>query len=153
MRTFLLLIVGIYGIRNYEDQEKMKMECPITDMSEGEMNKTVCALIVLFMGISTLVFAKTEKTINERNEYGGKMLMVTYLPGDKEYTNGFTKIITYFDSNGKIVKESRYDSRGCLSSASLISNQVGCWEFLALPLCFSVLFLTCLPCSLFQPRV
>ncbi|MBA4391793.1 MAG: hypothetical protein C0399_12780 [Syntrophus sp. (in: bacteria)] len=76
------------------------------------MKKILCALIVLFMGISTLVFAKTEKTINEKNEYGGKTLMVTYSPGDEEYKHGKSKDISYFDSNGKIEKESCYDTNG-----------------------------------------
>ena len=71
----------------------------------GEMKKILCALIVLLMAISTLVFAETRKRINERNEYGGVTEMVTYSPGDKEYQkDGMSKNIIYFGSNKKVVK-------------------------------------------------
>jgi hypothetical protein len=65
---------------------------------------------VLFVGISTLVFAKTEKMMNETNEYNGKTLVVTYSPGDREYKQGKSRSISYFDSKGRIVKEESFST-------------------------------------------
>jgi hypothetical protein len=93
-------------------------------MTGGKMNKTVCAFIVLFMGISTLVFAKTEKTINEKNEYGGKTLMITYSLGDKEYKYGKSKDILYSDSNGKIVKEESFSTDEFARQSGMLKSVV-----------------------------
>ena len=68
------------------------------------MKQLLCVLIVLFVGMPTFVCAKTSMTVSQRNEYGGKTLMVTYSPGDEEYKNGISKDTTYFDGKGKKVK-------------------------------------------------
>jgi hypothetical protein len=93
-------------------------------MTGGKMNRTICAFIALFMGISTLVFARTEKTINEKNEYGGKTLMVTYAPGDEEYKYGKSKDISYSDSKGKTVKEESFSTDEFARQSGMIKTVV-----------------------------
>ncbi|MBA4418801.1 MAG: hypothetical protein C0392_12965 [Syntrophus sp. (in: bacteria)] len=68
------------------------------------MKRLICVLCMLFVGVSTYVFAETMKTISEKNEYGGETIMLTYSPGDGEYKKGTAKDITYLNGNKKQMK-------------------------------------------------
>jgi len=68
------------------------------------MKKLICLLCILFIVISTYLFAETKQVINSKNEFNGKTIMLIFSSGDNSYKNGIAKTIAYYDSKEKLVK-------------------------------------------------
>jgi len=68
------------------------------------MKKLICVSCLLFIGISTYLFAETKQVINSKNEFGGKTIMLIFSSGDNAYKEGIAKTIAYYDSKEKLVK-------------------------------------------------
>jgi hypothetical protein len=75
-------------------------------IEERTMKKGSIFFSVLFLSVVTLspAWAKHEKTIEGRNEYGGKTEETTYSKGDDHYDEGISKIIEYYDGTLRIKK-------------------------------------------------
>lgn len=65
------------------------------------MRKTICALAIILICLSTFAFAATEKIISQRNEYGGKTIQFTYASPTE---SDFEKSTYWEDSKGEGMK-------------------------------------------------
>lgn len=67
--------------------------------------KTVFLILVCILLYSCVVWAKTEKIISKKNEFGGKTVEITYFKeDDMENLLGIRKSVLYENSNRKIIK-------------------------------------------------
>ncbi|MCK9393090.1 MAG: hypothetical protein M0Q01_16155 [Syntrophales bacterium] len=69
------------------------------------MRKTICALVIVLMCMSSFALADTIKVINQRNEYGGTTNEITLSPTERSYEDGVETSRFHYDSNGKILKK------------------------------------------------
>jgi hypothetical protein len=74
------------------------------------MRKTICALVIVLMCMSSFALADTIKVINQRNEYGGTTKEITLSPTEGSYEDGIETSKSYYDNNGKIVKKEEFYS-------------------------------------------
>lgn len=74
------------------------------------MRKIVLGLCVLLVAlvVADSAFAKTEKIIEKRNEFGGETEEEAYSPGDDKYKDGIAKLVEYYDGNKRILKMETY---------------------------------------------
>ncbi len=69
------------------------------------MRKTIYALVIVLMCMSSFALADTIKVINQRNEYGGTTNEITLSPTERSYEDGVETSRFHYDSNGKILKK------------------------------------------------
>ena len=69
------------------------------------MRKTICAVVIVLMCMSSFALADTIKVINQRNEYGGTTNEITLSPTEGSYEDGIETSKSYYDNNGKMVKK------------------------------------------------
>ena len=69
------------------------------------MRKTICALVIVLICMSSFALADTIKVINQRNEYGGTTSEITLSPTEGSYEDGIETSKSYYDNNGKMVKK------------------------------------------------
>lgn len=50
------------------------------------------------------------EVIRTQNEFGGKTIMVSYVPDDDEYENGIANAILYYDGNEKVIKVETFNT-------------------------------------------
>ncbi len=50
------------------------------------------------------------EVIRAQNEFGGKTIMVSYVPDDVEYVNGIANAIIYYDGNEKVIKVETFNT-------------------------------------------
>jgi ribosomal protein L23 len=72
------------------------------------MKRMICMSALLIVLMSGYVLAETEKTINAKNEFGGKTKEYVFSVNDQTYRQGIARAIVYYDGNGKKVKTERY---------------------------------------------
>lgn len=51
---------------------------------------------------------KPERVISEQNEFGGRTLEYEYEPGDKGYEEGLIKVVFFYDTQNRLVKNEVY---------------------------------------------
>ncbi|HEX7557135.1 MAG TPA: hypothetical protein VF338_10960 [Leptolinea sp.] len=72
------------------------------------MRKTICAVVIVLMCMSSFALADTIKVINQRNEYGGTTNEITLSPTEGSYEDGIETSKSYYDNNGKMVKKEEF---------------------------------------------
>jgi len=72
------------------------------------MKKITYTVAVILLVITGYALAETEKITNTSKEYGGKTNESGYLPSDEQHKQGITKVIDYYDGDGKVVKGEIY---------------------------------------------
>ena len=72
------------------------------------MRKSICALVIVLICISSFALADTIKVINQRNEYGGTTNEITLSPTERSYEDGVETSRIHYDSNGKILKKEEF---------------------------------------------
>src|SRR5664280_2270128 len=72
------------------------------------MRKTICAVVIVLMCMSSFALADTIKVINQRNEFGGTTNEITLSPTEGSYEDGIETSKSYYDNNGKMVKKEEF---------------------------------------------